>query len=309
MPGLVIKYSQKLGNMTIETLRKRFRAKYGGPERAGNVLVLDEGADLTVAGSTLEQLQFAAVSAAGEKRVCAAGGPGLLTILGFQAGDYTTAIREFADLWARPAWRQCCAALEHLCGGPAANPQVPVRLWYDVSGIAALREGELVRSQSYLVRAQAVASTIQAGMTRVSAIAAAAAADISLLVEDPNAPTPGMAGRVTETEKAQPGQPLAGPQGQQGSSPAGQGGQPQPATGAPSGGLRGRPPQAGRPQQLAGVTAPNLPNALPASAAAPPALPNGARGGQNGLSTKRHQDEETEWSWPYPLEGHEPSAD
>jgi hypothetical protein len=58
MPGMVLKYSQKLSEPTVEKLKKRFAALFAGPENAGKTLVLDEGADVTVAGSTLEQLQF-----------------------------------------------------------------------------------------------------------------------------------------------------------------------------------------------------------------------------------------------------------
>ena len=268
-PGLVIKYSQKLGNRTIDSLRKRIKGRYGGPENAGNVIVLDEGADMTVAGSTLEQLQHDAVTKAGERRVCAAAGPGMLVICGFEQGDYKTAIREFADLLMRPQWRMACASLAHLIPGPASNPQVPVRLWYDVSGIAALREGELERSQAFLVTMQGVASGVAAGFERTSAVQAAAAGDVSLLKPDPNAPTPGMAGRVTESEKF--GAP---------------GGTAQPPTGGPAGGLPGRPPQAGRPQQLPGVGSPNLPPALPGMKAATPALPAGARGSANGKAKR-----------------------
>ena len=130
VPGLVLKYSQRLSQPVVDRLKKRFDALYAGPQNAGRTLILDEGADVTVAGSTMEQLQFEAVQKAGERRICAAAGPGMLVILGFEAGDYQTAIRKLADLWARPAWRMACASLEHLL------PPVPsaVHLWFDVSG-------------------------------------------------------------------------------------------------------------------------------------------------------------------------------
>ena len=56
----------------MDRLKKRFDAMYSGPENSGRTLILDEGADVTVAGSTLEQLQYVAVQAAGETRICAA---------------------------------------------------------------------------------------------------------------------------------------------------------------------------------------------------------------------------------------------
>jgi len=264
-PGLTVKYSMKLSEPTVETLRKRIRARYGGPENAGNVLILDEGADVSATGSTLEQLQADAVTKAGERRICAAAGPGMLIICGFEQGDYMHAVRQMADLWARPHWRMICSALEHLV--PTSATSAPVRLWYDVDGVAALREGELERSQSFLVRMQGLASAVQAGFSRESAILAADSGDISLLKPDPNAPAPGMAGRVTETEKF--GAPSGGPG--------------QPPTGGPAGGLPGRPPQAGRPQQLPGVGSPNLPNALPGKVNGSKAVPSARGAGRSDI--------------------------
>jgi phage portal protein BeeE len=283
MPGLVVKYATKLSDLTIDTLRKRLRARYGGPENAGNVLVLDQGADLTVAGSSLEQLQFQALAQVGERRIAAAAGPGMAEIIGLEAGggDYQSAIRKLADLWARPQWRIACASLEHLLPPSAAsNPQAPVRLWYDVAGVAALREGELQRSQSFLVTMQGIASAVAAGYSRDSAVKAADAGDVSLLQADPKAPPPG--GGATQPSSNAPGQEKA-------------------PTGGPTGGLGNgmRPPQAYRPEQLTGVGKPNVPNARPGSQRrGVPALAGGARG-SNGKARRAElnghgQDDEQE---------------
>jgi phage portal protein BeeE len=245
MPGMVVKYSQKLSQPVVDRLKKRFEAMYSGAGNAGRTLVLDEGADVTVAGSTLEQLQYTAVQAAGETRILAAAMVPT-EVIGVEgprsaSGNYELAIRRFADLWARPHWRSACAALQHLVPGVV----VPTRLWYDVSDIAALREGELARSQATLVRAQAVAAFVAAGYTRQSAIAAAESGDLSQLAPDPAAPPAGVSGRETATTSDR---------------------------------IDGRPPQAGVPQDLPGVVKPNLPNALPFTKPPMPALPNGARG-------------------------------
>jgi len=235
MPGLVLKYSQKLSQPVVDRLKKRFEALYSGAGNSGRTLVLDEGADVTVAGSTLEQLQYTAVQAAGQTRILAAAMVPS-EIVGLEgpreaSGNYELAIRRFADLWARPHWRMACASLQHLI--PGVTP--PTRLWYDVSDIAALREGELARSQATLVRAQAVGAFVTAGYSRDSAIAAADSGDLSQLKPDPGAAPPG----------------------------------------APTG---TRAPQAGVPQDLPGVVAPNKPNAKPAQFAPVPGMPNGARG-------------------------------
>ena len=233
MPGLVLKYSQKLSQPSVDRLKARFAAMYSGPENAGRTLILDEGADVTVAGSTLEQLQYTAVQAAGETRIIAAAQvpAEIIGIEGARAasGNYELAIRRFADLWARWEWQGACASLQHLLPGV----QAPARLWYDVSEIAALREGELARGQTTLVKAQAVSAFVAAGYTRESAITAADSGDLSQLQADPAA----AAGQVNT-----------------------------------------RRPQAGVPQDLPGVVAPNKPNALPMGPQVMPGMPNGARG-------------------------------
>jgi hypothetical protein len=98
-----------------------------------------------------------------------------------------------------------------------------------------------------LVRAQAVASFVQAGYTRESAVAAAESGDLSQLAADPRAMPPGVAGRETTTARETIGPGV-------------------------------RPPQAGVPQDLPGVVAKNLPNAKPGAFVPMPGMPNGARG-------------------------------
>jgi len=243
VPGLIIRYAQKLQPGTIDALRERTTARYSGPDNAGRTLVLDQGADVTVAGANLQQLQYDALQAVSAERICSAAQVPL-EVLGAGrwragGGDYLSAMRRFGDLWARPAWRSACAALQHLVTltNSATGEQTPVRpparLWYDTADIAALREGELERGQAVLVRAQAVSTFVAAGYTRESAIAAADSSDLGQLKADP---------------AAMPGQ------------------------------VNTRRPQAAVPQDLPGTVQPNLPNAQPQKFMPIPSLPNGARG-------------------------------
>lgn len=256
--GIVVKYAQKLQPATIDALRERIQARYGGPANSGKTLVLDQGGDVAVAGSTLEQLQFTALQGATETRIAAAAQVPA-EVIGLDgprsaSGNYELAVRRFADLWARPHWRAGCAVLQHLVqlvnpDGSESPVTAPQRLWFDVSEIAALREGELARAQAYLVKTQGLAASVTAGYTRDSAVKAADSGDLTQLVADPDAPPPGVSAREAATsttrEQIGPGQ---------------------------------RPPQAGVPQDLPGAVKPNLPDAKPLQFAPMPALPNGARG-------------------------------
>jgi len=179
-PNVMIRYVQKLHPGTIDSIRERYNARYAGPENAGGTLVLDQGADLTVVGSNLSQLDFANVSAVGVERILAdANVPGVLVGLEPLRGagrGYQESMQKLANLYARPQWRSACGALSQLLDVPAGN-----RLWFDTSDIAALQDGEMERGQAALVRAQALLALVQAGYTHESAIAAVDAMDLSQL--------------------------------------------------------------------------------------------------------------------------------
>ncbi|HET9975653.1 MAG TPA: phage portal protein, partial [Streptosporangiaceae bacterium] len=189
-PNLLIKYAQKLAPSTVDRIRERVQARYGGPGNAGGTLVLDQGADATIIGNSLSQMSFDTVQSAGAERILAAAGVpplvvGLESIKG--AGkSYEEVIRRFADLTLRPEWRAMCAALETVT--PAIPPAV--RLWVDTAAIAALQDGQQVRAQVSLVHAQALLTLSQAGYDRDSAVKAVNSGDITLLKPDPAAVAP-----------------------------------------------------------------------------------------------------------------------
>ena len=186
-PNLVIKYAQKLQPGTVDALRERLNARYGGPNNAGKTLILDQGADLVAVGNSLNQIDFTNVSQVGTERILAAAGvPPLLVGLESIKGagkSYEEVIRRFGDLTLRPLWRSMCSALEMLIPGLPSGS----RLWVDTADIAALQDGQLVRGQVALVRAQALLALIQAGYTRDSAVTAVDSGDITQLEEDPDA--------------------------------------------------------------------------------------------------------------------------
>jgi hypothetical protein len=72
-----------------------------------------------------------------------------------------------------------------------------VQLWYDTTDIAALQAAETEQAQVTQVSAAAMLTFVQAGYTRDSAILAVTSGDLSLLVPEPNAPTPGAKETIT----------------------------------------------------------------------------------------------------------------
>jgi phage portal protein BeeE len=175
-PNLLIKYKQKLGQGVASRIQEQVQARHGGVDNAFRTLVLDEGADTTVIGNSFEQMNFATVQAAGENRILIASGvPGI--VIGSKEGlmaatysNYSQAMRRFADITMRPLWRSVCACLSKLVVVPTG-----ARLWFDVSDIAALRQGEKEQADTSLVMAQAIAELCRFGFDPESAVAAVAA--------------------------------------------------------------------------------------------------------------------------------------
>jgi phage portal protein BeeE len=155
-PNILIKYKQKLLPETIDSLRDRMQARYGGVNNAFKTLVLDQGADMTVVGNSLEQMNFTTVQAAGENRILVASGvPGIVVgskegLMAATYSNYQQAMRRFADITMRPLWRSACDCLSTIVAVPPN-----ARLWFNLADIAALRQGEKELADTTLVKAQA----------------------------------------------------------------------------------------------------------------------------------------------------------
>lgn len=181
-PNLLIKYKGPLQPGTIDALRERMEARYGGASNAFKTLVLDQGADATTIGNSFEQMQFATVQAAGENRILIASGvPGI--VIGSKEGlmaatysNYSQAMRRFSDITMRPLWRSCCACLSRLITIPG-----PSRLWFDTSDIAALRQDQQEAATTMLAQSQAIGELVRFGYEPLSARDAVMANDMSLL--------------------------------------------------------------------------------------------------------------------------------
>lgn len=214
-PNLLIRYSTKIGQAAVTRLRNRIADTHTGPNNAFRTLILDEGADATVIGNTFEQMNFSTVQAAGENRIIIASGvPGIVigTKEGLQAATYSNyeqAMRRFADITMRPLWRSACAALSSIVTVPPGK-----KLWFDVSDIAALRQGEKEQADTMLVLAQAAAQLVKEGFEPKSVVSALSAGDLTLLKFDkkpeppagpPQLPsglnTSGLNGMMTTKEK------------------------------------------------------------------------------------------------------------
>lgn len=169
-PNLLIKIDKKLDPESRARMRDELTARHEGLENAYRSMLLEDGADATVIGKDMNQINFDVIQAAGENRIAAAGGvPGIVVGLkeGLQAATYSNyaqAMRRFADLFARPQWRSACAALEHLLEIPSG-----CELWYDPTGIAALGDSNADAAKIMLDKSTAIVNLVRAGYDRAAA--------------------------------------------------------------------------------------------------------------------------------------------
>jgi hypothetical protein len=156
-----------------------------GWRNAYKTLYLGGGADVTVAGRDLQQLDFSNTQGKGETRIAAASGihPVLIPLSeglsgsSLNAGNYAAARRSTADTTFRPLWRNVCGSLAAIVPPPNSGAE----LWYDEVGIAFLREDAADRANVQFVKAQTIRQLVEAGFEADSVVAAVEAEDDSLL--------------------------------------------------------------------------------------------------------------------------------
>jgi len=184
-PNMVIKHPTGATMEKIIAFDKALDDKVAGTSNAYKRLNLYPGADVTIAGATLSQIDFKSVQGAGETRIAAAlGVPPALAGLseGLQgsslnAGNFSAARRLFADGTADHLWREAAGSLEVLVPPPgidsilAHDPDVPFT-----------REDRADAANIEQVKATTISSLITSGYEPASVIAAVEAGDYRLLV-------------------------------------------------------------------------------------------------------------------------------
>jgi phage portal protein BeeE len=183
-PNMVIKHAPNADREKIIAFAKRLTAEAEGVGNAYKTLNLYPGADASVVGANMQQLDFKQVQGAGETRIAAAAGvPPVIVGLseGLEAATYSNyaqARRRFGDGTIHPLWQNAAGSLEPLVGTPGSD----VRLWYDADDIPFLREDESDAATIQGTRASTINTLISAGFEPDSVVKAVEADDNRLLV-------------------------------------------------------------------------------------------------------------------------------
>jgi len=183
-PQLVVTLDASIGQPAFEKFVRRMDETHMGWRNAYKTLYLGSGADVTVVGKDLSQLDFSNTQGKGETRIGAASGihPVLVPLSeGMQgsslnAGNYGAARRSTADMTFRPLWRNICGTLATIL--PSARD---AELWYEEGDIPFLREDAADAAQIMATQSATVANLVKEGFTAASAIRAVKALDVDLL--------------------------------------------------------------------------------------------------------------------------------
>lgn len=184
-PNLVVKGIPAVNRDEFERLVAMMEDKHAGLENAYKTLYLTAGADATVVGSNLQQLDFKSIQGASETRIAFLSrvpAPILgiaegLAGSSLNAGNFGMARRIFADSWIYPTLQDMAASL-------AAIVKVPTdaELWFDTADMPLLREDAKDAAEIEDIKATTITKYVREGFTWDSSIAAVNGQNINLLV-------------------------------------------------------------------------------------------------------------------------------
>lgn len=178
-PNAVIKPDAKVPPEKFQRFKEIFEESSGN---SYGTLFLGGGADYTAVGNDMTKVDFKAIQALGENRICvAARVPSIIAGVseGLEASTYSNvqqAKRIFADGTVSPLWASACAALETLIQVPAG-----AELYYNDRAIPYLQEDRKDEAESMRLQAEAAHRLFEAGFEPDSITEAIVANDISRL--------------------------------------------------------------------------------------------------------------------------------
>ena len=163
---------------------KRFDTSHRGLARAYKTLYLSGATTATPVGSNFQQMDFRQTQGMDEVAICNAGGVPAAVVgisdglagSALNEGNYTAAMRRFADLFARPAWQNVASSLESIIPPPGGS-----RLYYDDRDIPALKDDIKDAADVRSLQAQAIRQLVDAGFEPASVVDAINAGDLKRL--------------------------------------------------------------------------------------------------------------------------------
>jgi len=182
-PNMVVSLDPKITPEVFAIWKKKMEEDHTGLANAYKTLYLGGGAQATVIGANMRQIDFKVTQGAGETRIAAAAGvPPIIVGLseGLQAATYSNygqARRRFSDGTMRPLWRNFAGSMASVIDVPQG-----AELWYDDRDIPFLQEDLKDRAEVQQTQSVAIKSLVDAGFRPDSVVSAITSDDMSRLV-------------------------------------------------------------------------------------------------------------------------------
>ncbi len=183
-PNLVVKGIPAVTKEQFDEIVELMESQHAGLANAYKTLYLTSGADATVVGANLAELDLKTVQGASETRLAVLSrvpAPILgvsegLAGSSLNAGNLGVARRNFADGWIYPTLQDLAASL-----APLVNVPSDAELWYDPADMPILREDAKDAADIEFVKAQTIRQLVDGGFDPDSVIAAVQGQNMSLL--------------------------------------------------------------------------------------------------------------------------------
>ena len=211
-PNLAVSLPKEVTPEQFAEFVEQMDDSHKGNFNAYKTLYTGGGADVTVIGADMKQLDFKVTQGAGETRLAAAAGihPAVAALAeGLQgaslnSGNFSAARRQTADIEFAQLWGNVAASLEVIVPPPSG-----ARLAIDTRDIAFMREDQKDAAEIFGTQAQAVRTLTDGGYETSSVVAAVAAGDLSLLTHTGLVPVqlqpPGSAEPTESDDTDEPG--------------------------------------------------------------------------------------------------------
>lgn len=186
-PNMVVKHAEGAAVEKVRRFVQEMEENHTGVANAYKTLHLYPGADATVVGANLKELEFKVTQGGGETRIAAAARvPPIIVGLseGLAAATYSNygqARRAFADGTLHPLWGNAAGSFSPLLRQPREEFRGQVRLWYDARDVPLLREDAKEAAQIGEIQARTIRTLVDGGYTPDSAMRAVISGDYSLL--------------------------------------------------------------------------------------------------------------------------------
>jgi HK97 family phage portal protein len=210
-PNMVVKGISAPTKKQFDDIVDMLEERHTGLANAYKTLYLTAGADATVVGSDLRQLDFKQTQGAGETRIAVLSRvPAALLGISeglsgssLNAGNFSAARRMFSDTWVMPTLQDLAA-----CLAPLVNVPSDAELWFDTTDMTLLREDAKDAAEIAQTQMATIVAGVNGGFEPESVKAAVIGQNMALLkhtgmvsvqLQQPGATPPAVAGAPADT--------------------------------------------------------------------------------------------------------------